>query len=295
MALLAGPASLAFAQALGKAMDAPLGKVEQKRFPDGEAYCRVAEPLKDQDTVVVQATPTDAALVELILLLDAAREAGARTITAVVPYLGYARQDRAFQSGEAVSSRAILRSLRGGCDRLITVDPHKPEVLTHFGPAAQAVSAVPQLAAELGRWGVDCILAPDEGAHTRAVAAGAILGVPVDHLVKTRLSPTEVRMATKQLDVKGRRVAILDDLVASGGTMVTAAQELKRQGAAAVYAVCTHGLFSGDALPKLLAGGVDRALCTDTALWSPPRCDVVSAAPAVAAALLVPAASVAPS
>jgi ribose-phosphate pyrophosphokinase len=195
------------------------------------------------------------------------------------------RGKTAFQPGEGISSRAVARAIATGCDRVITVDPHKPELLGHFGGKAIGVSAVPQLAAELGRWGVDCILAPDKGARDRAQEAAKILDLPSDHLEKTRLSATEVRMAAKELDVRGKRVAIVDDLIASGSTMMTAAKQLKQQGATAVYAACTHGLFTGNALPRILAGGIDRVLCTDTYLTGPCSCDLVSAAPAVAAAL----------
>jgi ribose-phosphate pyrophosphokinase len=184
-----------------------------------------------------------------------------------------------------VSSRAAGQAIAAAADRVVTVDPHKLDVLRFMGGKATAVSAVPQVAAELGRWGVDAVLAPDKGALDRATEAAALLKVPVDHLEKTRLSATEVRMAPKSLDVRGKRVAIVDDLIASGSTMVQAAKQLKANGAAAVYAACTHGLFTGNALPSILGGGVDRVLCTDTFLSGPCSCDSVSAAPAVAAVL----------
>lgn len=283
--VVSGSASEAFAKSLAQALGSELAKVEHKRFPDGEGYVRIASPVVGRDVVIVQATAPDPNLVELLLWQDAARESGARSVTSVIPYFGYARQDRAFQTGEAVSSRAVARAIATGCDRVITVDPHKDDLLSQFGGKAVGVSAVPQLAAELGRWGVDVVLAPDKGARPRAEQAARLLKVAVDHLEKTRISPTEVRMAAKDLDVRGKRVAIVDDLIASGSTMVTAAQQLKSQGAKAVYAACTHGLFTGNALPRLLGGGIDRVLCTDTYLAGPCSCDCVSAAPAVAHAL----------
>jgi len=175
----------------------------------------------------------------------------------------------------------------GAADRVLTVDPHKADILSFMGAKASAVSAVPQLAAQLKAWGVDAVLAPDKGALDRATQAGRLLGVPVDHLEKTRLSATEVRMAPKSLDVRGKRVAIVDDLIASGSTMVQAARQLKANGAISVVAACTHGLVTGNALPNILGGGVDRVLCTDTFLTGPCACDVVSAAPVVAEALQV--------
>ncbi len=283
--VVAGSASKPFAEALARELGTTLAAAEHKRFPDGEGYVRLHADAKGRDVLVVQSTAPDPNLVELLLWLDAAREAGARTVTAVVPYFGYARQDRVFNPGESVSSRAAGRAIAAAADKVVTVDPHKLDILAFMGGKATAVSAVPQLAAALRSWRVDAVLAPDKGALDRAREAAGILGVPVDHLEKTRLSATEVRMAPKSLDVRGKRVAIVDDLIASGSTMVQAAKQLKANGAAAVYAACTHGLFTGNALPNLLGGGIDRVLCTDTFLSGPCSCDSVSAAPAVAAVL----------
>ena len=283
--VVAGSASKPFAEALARELGTTLAHAEHKRFPDGEGYVRLHADARGKDVLVVQSTAPDPNLVELLLWLDAAREAGARTVTAVVPYFGYARQDRTFHPGEAVSSRAAGHAIAAAADRVVTVDPHKLDILRFMGGKATAVSAVPQVAAALKEWGVDAVLAPDKGALDRAKEAAALLKVPVDHLEKTRLSATEVRMAPKSLDVRGKRVAIVDDLIASGSTMVQAARQLKANGAAAVYAACTHGLFTGNALPNILSGGIDRVLCTDTFLSGPCSCDSVSAAPAVAAVL----------
>ncbi|MFO1534569.1 MAG: ribose-phosphate diphosphokinase [Thermoplasmatota archaeon] len=278
--VLAGSASPAFAQELARLLGARVAQAEATRFPDGEGYVRIAEPVQGQDLVLVQSTAPDTNLVELLLWQDAAWEAGARSVSTVIPYLGYARQDRVFQPGEAVSSRAAAKAIAAGSDRILTIDPHKPDVLRFFGGKGHAATAVPQLATQLAAWGVDTVLAPDRGARERAEQAARLIGATADHLEKTRLSATEVRMQAKSLDVKGRRVAIVDDLIASGGTMLTAAKQLKAQGATHVYATCTHGLFTGGAVPKLLAGGIDRILTTDTVASQ--GCTVVSAAPAAA-------------
>lgn len=283
--LVAGSGSHIFATNLAREAGMQLARTEVRRFPDGEGYVRLLDDAKGQHVVIVQSTAPDANLVELLLWQDAAREAHAASVTSVIPYFGYARQDRTFLPGEAVSSRAAATAISASCDRVLTVDPHKEDVLRFFGGKASAVSAVPQLAQELARWGVDLVLAPDKGARSRAEEAAKIMGVRVDHLEKTRLSPTEVVMRVKDLDVTGARVAIVDDLIASGGTMVTAAQQLKAQGAASVVAACTHGLFTGNALARMTVGGVDRILATDTCISGPSNCDVVSAAPAVAKAL----------
>jgi ribose-phosphate pyrophosphokinase len=288
VAVIAGSASGPFAQRLAESLGVRMVRTEFRRFPDGEGYARLLDPVGDE-AIIVQATAPDANLVELLLWQDAAREAGARRITTVIPYMGYSRQDRVFQSGEALSARAAAHAVAATTDAVVTVDPHKEESLAFFGGKARSVSAVPQLAEELSRWGVDVVLAPDKGARSRAEHAARLMGARVDHLEKTRISATEVQMRAKDLDVRGARVAIVDDLIASGSTMVTAAQQLKAQGAVAVYAACTHGLFTGNALPRILSGGIDRVLATDTCISGPCNCDVVSAAPAVAQALLAAA------
>ncbi len=284
VAVIAGSANRLLASELAAQLpSAALIADAASRFPDGECFVRIAADLAGQQAVVVQSSYPDENYVELLLLLDAAREAGASQVTAVIPYMGYARQDRAFQSGEAVASRAVARGVAALADTVLAVDPHKESILDFYACDRAAVSAVSALAKQLGEWGVEVILAPDAGARDRAARAADALGIPSDYLEKTRLGPEEVVMKAKDLDVAGKRVAIVDDMIASGGTMITAARQLKAQGATAVYAACTHGLFTGGAVPKLLAGGIDRVLATDS--LEPTGCDVVSAAPAIAAAL----------
>ncbi len=278
-AVVAGSASMPLAKAIAKNLGCPL--IEgSKRFPDGECFVSL-DDLAGRRVLAVQSTYPDDAYVEHLLLLDAAREAGATHVTSIIPYMGYARQDRAFNPGEAVASRAVAHGVAAMADDVVAIDPHKESILNFYRVPGRAIAttAVPALATTLDEWGVDAILAPDKGARDRAALAASRLGVPFDHLEKTRLGPTEVVIKTKDLDVAGKRVAIVDDMIASGGTMVKAAGQLKEQGASTVYAACTHGLFTGGAIPKLLAGGIDRVLATDTLPTD--GCDVVSAAEAV--------------
>lgn len=281
--MVAGTASQTLAKRLADELDCPLADTDIRRFPDLEVYARIKSDVEGKHVILVQTTAPNENLIELLLLQDAAQGHHAAKVTSVIPYYGYARQDQVFHPGEAVSSRAVARALATTADSVITIDPHKEHILDFFFDGAHSVSAVPQLAEELGRWGVDAILAPDKGARDRAQRAAQQLGVPFDHLEKTRLSATEVVMKAKDMDVAGKKVAIVDDMIASGGTMIKAAAQLKEQGATAVFAACTHGIFTGDAVPKLLAGGIDRVLCTDTV--EAQGCDVVSAAKAVASVL----------
>ncbi|MGQ0534469.1 MAG: ribose-phosphate diphosphokinase [Methanobacteriota archaeon] len=267
---------------LVKSLAARLSEGTTKRFPDGESYVRLGTRVSGEDVVVVQSTRTDAALVELLLWLDAARRHGARRTLAVVPYLGYARQDRTFLEGEAVSAEAVARILDASCDGLVTVDPHQEHVLRFYRKPAQAVSAAGPIADRLRRESPGLVLAPDAGAAGRAAATAKLLGCPHDHLEKRRLSGTEVVMTPKSLDVRGKTVVLVDDIVSTGGTMVTAARTLREQGAARLLAACTHGLFVGDALERMKAAGYADVVATDTVESAASR---VTVAPLVADAV----------
>jgi len=157
----------------------------------------------------------------------------------------------------------MARHISLGVDRVITVDLHAPSILQWFSVPAEDVSGMPALAAFLGKEGVDMVLSPDKGAVERARTVAGILGCPWDHMEKTRLDGETVVMNTKSLDVGGKMVAIVDDIIATGGTMMTAAEHLRKQGAAKVIAACTHGLYTGNALPRL-EKAFDKVISTDT-------------------------------
>lgn len=279
--IVAGSASRRLARELAEEIQAPLAEVEIKDFPDGEVYVRIASELAGRDVVVLNTTYPNARLVELMLLQAGARNGGAGRIVTVAPYYAYSRQDMAFKPGEVVSAEVLARHFSLDSDAFATVDPHKEHILK-FMKGARSVSAVPEIAERLRLDGVDLVLAPDKGARDRAEAAAHALGVPHDHLEKTRISGTEVRMAPKELRVEGKVVAIIDDIISTGGTIATAAGELKRMGARRVIAACTHGLFLSGAIERMKAGGVDHVLATDTIESAASE---VSAAKAVARAL----------
>ena len=262
--VVAGSTGERVARALGQALKVEVLPVERKRFPDGEGYVRVLADAKDEDVLLVQGTLPDPSLMELLLLQDALHRARAASVTTVIPYYAYARQDRMFQPGESVSAQAVAELIELKTDRVVTVDPHKEHILGFFGVEAHAASCVPEIAEWLRQEGADLVLAPDKGALERAEAVAKALGADVDHLEKTRLTGTEVRMSPKTLNVQGRSVAIVDDLISTGGTIATAAAELKRQGAARVVAACTHGLFVGGGLDRILQSGCDKVAAADT-------------------------------
>ena len=266
MYLIGGTASYKIAEDLSNILDSPLAKVISKRFPDKEFYFRIVDDVKDEHVIIVQTTYPDTNLVELLLMQNAAEEAGAKKITVVIPYYGYARQDTKFQDGEAVSAKAIAALISLNADKVITVDPHKEHILDFFSTSAESCTAVPEIAKYLKQKKIDLVLAPDKGAKERAKTAAEIINCDFDYMQKTRIDGSTVEMKPKKLDAKNKTVAIIDDIISTGGTMALAIRELKKQGAKKVFVACTHGLFAADAIKKLSNSGCDEIISTDTIL-----------------------------
>ena len=233
-------------------------------FPDGECYTRIDAEKLDDDVVIVQTTSPDSKLIELLLLQDAVRRLGAKSITLVIPYFGYARQDRVFKPGEPESAKVMCQHLDMNCDRVITVDIHKEAVLNYFNHPHKDLKAAPVIAEYFKGKGIDMVLSPDIGAAGRAKMVGEVMGVPYDHLEKTRLSGTDVRIAPAKADVKGKKVLIVDDMISTGGTIIAAAYALREAGAAGMSVACTHGVFVNNAIEKFTGSSLDALLSCNT-------------------------------
>jgi ribose-phosphate pyrophosphokinase len=264
MYIISGTASNTIAEDLSYILKIPRVNTISKRFPDTELYVRILDNIKNEHVVIVQTTYPDPNLVELFLLQNAVEEAGAKKITVVIPYYGYARQDTLFQAGEAISAKAIAGLISLNADEVITVDPHKEHILDFFSTSAKSCTAVPEIANYLKQKNLDLILAPDKGALSRAKQASNIVGCDFDYMEKTRIDGTTVEIKPKNLDVQNKNVGIIDDIISTGGTMAKSIKELKIQGAKKVYVSCTHGLFAGDAIKKLSSSGCDEIIATDT-------------------------------
>lgn len=246
------------------------------RFPDGECYTRIDEESLDDDVAIIQNTYPDGNLVEMLLIQDAVRRLGAKNVTIVVPYFGYARQDRVFKNGEPESARVMCRILAMGCNRVITVDIHKENVLEFFGCPYKDLKAGNAMGDHFKGRGIDMVFSPDIGAAGRAKMVGERMGVPYDHLEKKRLSGTEVVIQPAKSDVKGKSILIVDDMISTGGTIMTATTQLKAAGAKSVTVACTHGVYVNGALDKLKASDIDELLSCNTIVTETSKISVAS-------------------
>ncbi|WP_424536423.1 ribose-phosphate diphosphokinase [Sphaerisporangium viridialbum] len=267
--IVAGTANQALARAVAAGLyTEPVSSVVE-RFPDSELR-PVVDGVRGADVYLVQPTgpPVNEHVMELLLLLDGCRRAGAARITAVVPYFGYARQDRRGRAGEAIGMRVVADALASaGAQRLVVVDPHTVALEAVCAVPVEMLTAVPVLAGALAERARDdaIVVAPDLGAVKLAERYAALLSLPVALVRKTRLTGTSVVAGKLVGDVVGRQAIVVDDMISTGGTIEAAVELLLAHGAApAVVVAATHGLFVEAAAKRLGGSRIQSLLVTDS-------------------------------
>lgn len=274
MVVVSGSNAQQVAEQLALALNWDHVQLEARRFPDTEGYIRIPEDqieaIRKEPVVVVSNTFPDAGIVETLLMLKAisdVRKGSLENLRGIepqrmenigpgvylaVPYFGYSRQDKRFKPGEVISARAIADMLATQCDGLTVLDLHAPLVLENLDIPVAFTSAMPELASHLqSEVQPDFILSPDKGAIDRASQVAQLIDCEFSYLEKTRIDAHTIIHKAKDLDVKGKVVAIVDDMIATGGTICRAADALRSQGATEVHAACSHGLFTGGAIRRL--------------------------------------------
>ncbi len=258
--IVPGSASQSLAAALAELLGEPLAAVEYDRFADGEQLVRI--PDTDERAIVVASTLSDRAHVELLQLQDAAAEMADEVIT-VLPYMGYGRQDEAFETGQPISARAVAKAITTGTDRVLTVNPHETAICEFFDVSCTPVDAARRLAKPLPTMDDPLFLAPDAGAIELATSLRDGYGSgETDYFEKTRVTDTDVEITPSDAETHDRDVVLIDDIVATGSTMSTATSQLEAP--ARVFVACVHPLLAANARTQLANAGVDAIFGTDT-------------------------------
>jgi ribose-phosphate pyrophosphokinase len=270
LTLFAGSANPSLAEAVAARLGADLGSCAVQRFPDGELHVEVHDSVRGHDVYLIQpvSPPPQEHLLELLLLADACRRAGAAHLTAVVPYLAYARQDRRASGREPVGARLIADLMKaGGLQRVLAVDLHTPALEGFFDVPLEHLSAVPLLAEAVRPWASanDVIVAPDFGAVKLAERYARLLHLPVAIVHKARLSGEEVKALGITGDVRGRAPLIVDDMISTGGTIEAANRALLAADCLPeISLVVSHALLVGSAAERLRDLPLRRCLLTDS-------------------------------
>jgi ribose-phosphate pyrophosphokinase len=272
MKVIPGPASKELGERIAALLNIEAISVSFKTFPDGESYIRFnVESLINEDVIIVQTTspPQEQKLIQLFLMADNAKDMKAKSITAVVPYLAYSRQDKRFLSGEVFSIKTIMKLLEAcSVNKIITVNAHNPTVLKTFKIPVNDLSAIPTLAEYFRAKALvenPVSLSLGKKALNMASEANSILKGGFDYISTRRDVQTgKVTLEEKTLQVKNRDVIIFDDIISSGGTMAKAVKFAKKQGARKVYAACVHPLLMSDAQKRILESGAEEIISTDS-------------------------------
>ncbi len=292
--IFSGNANRPLAAKIANYLNLPLGKMLVSRFPDGEIRVRCLENVRGRDTFIIQPTYAPAEnLMELLIMVDALRRASAHTIGVVIPFFGYARQDRKTQSREPITAKLVANIITvSGASRVIAVDLHAGQIQGFFDIPTDNLTAMLLLAGYFKKKNFQnpVIVAPDVGAvHRSTEFAKEIAHSTQAIFVKRRLSPNEVQTDRLIGDVQGKTVILTDDAIHTGGTIVSAAKEVMRRGAKEVYACATHGIFASDSPERLENSPIKEVVVTDSVSFEnrtlPPKIKVLSIAPLIGEAI----------
>ena len=259
------------AEKIAEAVGLELGKISISRFSDGEVKVNVEESIRGAHVYIVQSTsdPVNDNLMELLIMIDALRRASAKTINVVMPYYGYARQERKAQSREPITAKLVANMITiAGADRVLTLDLHAPQIQGFFDIPVDHLIGVPLLAdyfLEKGLFGEDVVVvSPDHGGVVRARKLADFLKSPIAIIDKRRPRPNVSEVMNIIGDVAGMKCIIIDDMIDTAGTITLAAAALLDKGADSVYACCTHAVLSGPAVERLDESDIREVIVTDS-------------------------------
>ncbi len=296
MKLFTGNANYELAGEIAKYLGIPIGDARVSRFSDGEISCAIHESVRGVDVFVVQPTcsPVNDNLMELLIMIDAFRRASATRINAVIPYYGYARQDRKSRARDPITAKLVSNLIvQAGAQRVVAVDLHATQIQGFYDIPVDHLPGVPTLAEYFKGQGLGngaVVLSPDVGGVTRARDLATKLGAPLAIVDKRRPAPNVSEIMNVIGEVTGKSVIIVDDIIDTAGTICSAAKVMMEKGAKEVYACCTHAVFSGPAMERLSQAPLKEIVITNTIPIKEeaklPNMTVLSIAPLVGEAIL---------
>ena len=278
-AVIAGSASKDLGKRIARRLKAPYVEAKTRVFPDGESKITFGHIPKNSIVLVVQSTypPVDTNLLQALSIISQVRKVSSK-IYAIIPYMGYARQDRQFLSGEVVTMSIVAKMIQAaGAKKIVAVDIHSKTALNHFKIPKENVSAIPELAKYFKKMKLKnaLVVSPDMGGSLRAKKFASLLNIGFIALKKSRNRNTgKVLIQSSKVDVRGKDLILVDDIISTGGSIIKAAQFLKRQKCKRVFVACTHGLFVEGAEKKIKKAGVSRIISTNTIPRNTSKVDV---------------------
>ncbi len=267
--IVTGNSNIQLAQAICNGLKIPLGKANVKKFSDGEIQVEIEENVRGMDVFVVQSTctPVNRSLMELLIMMDAIKRASAERITAVMPYYGYARQDRKVAPRVPITAKLVADLITtAGSDRLLTIDLHAGQIQGFFNIPVDHLYSAPVMVDYIRKKYTNnlVIVSPDAGGVERARAFAKRLGATLAIIDKRRPQPNESNIMNIIGDIQGKTALLLDDMVDTAGTLTQAANALRKEGAKKVVACCTHPVLSGNAIEKINQSDLEELVVTDT-------------------------------
>ncbi len=280
MKLLTGNAHPELAKKVADCLEVDLVDATVNSFPDGETFVQIHENIRDTDLYIIQptCTPANQNLMELLIMVDAARRASAGSITAVIPFFGYARQDRKDKSRVPITAKLVANLLSSsGVDRVITIDLHAPQIQGFFDIPVDHLYAKPVFTEVIRKkgWKDLVVLSPDVGGVKIARSYAEAFEAQLAIVAKNRLSATEVETMDVIGDVKGKNVIIVDDMTETAGTLCAAAREAKKAGAKRIFAVVSHTLLVGPGVKRLEDSDIEILLTTNTTTIEAAECSKI--------------------
>lgn len=269
MKIFCGNSNPELAKSICEYLDVPLGAATVNSFPDGESFVRIDENIRGADVFIIQSTsnPANQHLMELFIMIDAARRASAKRITAVIPFYGYARQDRKDQPRVPITSKLVANLLvSAGANRILTVDLHAQQIQGFFDIPVDHLYASPVLFQYLKNLDTSnlTLFSPDVGGMKMASAYSGMLKVPLGFIAKRRTDADTVEAISLVGETQGRDILLIDDMTETAGTLCAAAELLKKNGANSVMAAVSHGVLNERGYERLASGVLDRLITTDS-------------------------------